>query len=244
MAIIKGSFFSTELDKIVQYTSIFPDKHFKNISVLLLFHGRSGNNNSWLEQTTIANLVRNLPLVILCPDADISYYQNMKYGKNYKNFFNTEFLQKIKLFHHIDIYKLYVAGNSMGGYGALQFALTSGLQITRIGLFSPLLNPDSLVPIIQNIKPELFSVFGETSFENSDNNLLNFLSIQNDNLPFTFHSCGQKDFLLQDSLQLNKILQNKTDYTFISNPNNSHDWNSWSEDIKPFIQLIESDLIE
>lgn len=232
MAVIKGSFYAESLYKITNYTAILPDKNYESIAVLYLLHGRSGDANSWLNQTGLVRYLKDLPIAVFCPEVDLSYYQDMPMGANYWTYVIKEFPSKIKQFHPYVINQEFVAGNSMGGYGALKWLLAEPKRFTAGGLFSPLVNPQKLLELMPETKRELLGAFGSLKFDKSPYDLLNKPNFEQ--LPTIYHSCGKKDFLHESSLQLSRVISKNKNYEFDISQG-SHDWNEWDEAIQLFI---------
>lgn len=124
------------LNKDVRYTIYLPfDYEISNryYPVVYLLHGYTDNDMGWI-QFGEANLIadeaiahREIPsMIIAMPDAGVSWYINNFDGSmRYEDFFIKEFLPFIESKYRIRAEKRYrgVAGLSMGGYGALVYAL-------------------------------------------------------------------------------------------------------------------------
>lgn len=239
MAVIKGSFYSESLFEITHYTALLPDKAFEQVGVLYLLHGRSGNAESWLNQTGILRYLKDLPLVVFCPEVSLSYYQNMTLGGNYWDFITREFPAKMEQFHRYSVTQEFVAGNSMGGYGALTWLLAEPKRFAAGGLFSPLINPEQLLETFPEAEKELLAAFGEIAISHSDKNLSNCSTFHD--LPMIYHSCGTADFLYEESEILRRNMSQNNNYTFdISH--GKHDWDEWDRGIYRFIQQISKGL--
>lgn len=112
-----------------------PDYHFskKTYPVLYLFHGAGENHTAWLRKGNLKNIVDKLieshsiePIIIVMPDAGMSYYMNSSSGKTpYEDYFFRELKPYIESFYRVKKGKRYtsVGGFSMGGYGALIYSL-------------------------------------------------------------------------------------------------------------------------
>jgi S-formylglutathione hydrolase FrmB len=100
--------------------------------VLYFLHGL-GENSQILLNAGGWNLIENLweqkqigDFLIVTPGADRSFYINSRDGKvRYEDFFIREFLPFIESHYRIQAQRRYrgITGISMGGYGALRFAL-------------------------------------------------------------------------------------------------------------------------
>ncbi|MDH6364375.1 putative tributyrin esterase [Enterococcus sp. PF1-24] len=237
MAIIHGSFYSETLFQLTNYTAILPDQPYTEVAIMYLLHGRSGNCQSWLNQTGISRYVAGMPLVIFCPEVALSYYSNMAIGSKYWDFLTKEFPQKMQLFHSYTASKNFVVGNSMGGYGALKWGLSEPEKFDFIGLLSPLVDVRSLLTIFPETAIEFQAAFQtKEDYESSENNLFNTMKTTTpNNLPPIYHSCGKQDFLYQDSRHLQKTLLTLSKNYSSTFEEGHHDWQEWDKRIQEVI---------
>ncbi len=95
-------------------------------AVLTLLHGFSNSGEDWFQMSAAARYAADNGLVLVAPDCGNSFYHNMMYGGAYRTFLIEELPILLN-----DIFKLpqgrdknFIAGLSMGGYGALYLGLT------------------------------------------------------------------------------------------------------------------------
>ena len=73
MAVMKIEYYSQVLDMEWGVNVLYPDANrvedpdCKDIPVLYLLHGMSGNHNSWLKRTNVERLLRGTNLSSSCP---------------------------------------------------------------------------------------------------------------------------------------------------------------------------------
>ena len=132
MAVINIEYYSEVLGMNRKVNVIYPEsskvEDFSNteIPVLYLLHGMSGNENSWMIRSGIERLIRHTNLAIVMPSTDLGFYVNTTYGMNY---FDAIALELPKVIHNFfpnlstKKEKNFIAGLSMGGYGAYRLAL-------------------------------------------------------------------------------------------------------------------------
>ena len=100
-----------------------PQKKFRT---LFLLHGHSDDHTAWQRWTSIERYVEGLNLAVVMPAVHLSFYNDMAHGGKYWQFISEEVPAVVR-----DIFPLssdrkdnYLAGLSMGGYGAFKLALT------------------------------------------------------------------------------------------------------------------------
>ena len=89
--------------------------------VLTLLHGYTNCGEDWLQMTAAARYAADNGLVLIIPDCDNSFYQNMVYGGAYYSFMTEELPLLLRTIFRLSPPRSqnYIAGLSMGGYGAL-----------------------------------------------------------------------------------------------------------------------------
>lgn len=139
MALFSLEFFSKTLMVTTQVSVLMPSvgldddpKTFytsdKKYKVLWLLHGSCGNQNDWIKYTNITRYAENRDLIVVMPNvlnSDYSNYTTFADGFNVWDFIPEELMPMI--FHWLPASAKrednFVAGMSMGGNGALMFAL-------------------------------------------------------------------------------------------------------------------------
>ena len=94
--------------------------------MLYLLHGLSDDHTIWLRRTSIERYVAPLGLAVVMPAAGRSFYADEVGGNAYWTFLSTELPDLVAGFFHVSTRRAdtFVAGLSMGGYGALRLAFT------------------------------------------------------------------------------------------------------------------------
>ena len=99
---------------------------FRGHPTLWLLHGLSDDESIWSRSTSIERYVAPLGLSVVMPNVHRSFYTNMHSGYRYWDFVSEELLEKARGFFPLSSARAdnFVAGLSMGGYGALKLAVT------------------------------------------------------------------------------------------------------------------------
>jgi len=110
--------------------------------VLFLLHGLSDDASAWQRFTSIETLAAAYGLVVVMPSAGRSLYVDQPNGQKYFTYLVEELPQYLA-----DVFGLkprredtYIAGNSMGGYGAVKAALLHPENYAAAASFSGVLS--------------------------------------------------------------------------------------------------------
>ena len=142
MALIDCKFFSETLGMSSSMRVILPETTERRIGdsgvsraglptfqghpTLLLLHGLSDDESIWTRSTSIERYAAGLGLAVVMPNVHRSFYTNMVHGYRYWDFASREVLDKARAFFPLSHARAdnFVAGLSMGGYGAFKLALS------------------------------------------------------------------------------------------------------------------------
>src|ERR687886_256985 len=136
MALLRCDIFSDVLGLSTSMTVILPQPTQTQIGmtgdagdqpppVLYLLHGLSDDDSIWLRRTSIERYVAPLGLAVVMPQVHRSFYRDEAYGGKYWTFVSEELPELVRRFFRVSQTRddTFVAGLSMGGYGALKLAL-------------------------------------------------------------------------------------------------------------------------
>ena len=137
MALITCDFYSESLGLCCAMNVILPQATSSQIGmqgsvrakkhpVLWLLHGLSDDHTIWARRTSIERYVAERGIAVVMPNAGKSFYKNMASGPAYGTFLKEELPEIAQSFFPLstDRRDNFVAGNSMGGYGAFLLALS------------------------------------------------------------------------------------------------------------------------
>lgn len=99
---------------------------FEIKGVLTLLHGFSNSGEDWMQMTAAARYAADNGLALVAPSCTNSFYQDMVHGGAYKTFVTEEMPMLLARMFRLprEREKNFIAGLSMGGYGALYLAFT------------------------------------------------------------------------------------------------------------------------
>ncbi|MBQ3076079.1 MAG: esterase family protein [Clostridia bacterium] len=203
---------------------------------LWLLHGLNGNQNSWIENTAIERYARDRGLAVVMPCADRSWYTDTAYGAKYFTFIAEELPAVCRSYFHGMSDKRednLVVGLSMGGYGALKFALT---YPDRYGFVAAL---SGALDITRKGRPysveEWRGIFGfdlkdALELENSPHDLF-YLTRENKKnarpFPKTYLWCGTEDPLIATNRDYRDLLTELEIPHLYEESAGTHNWKYW-----------------
>lgn len=136
MATMEFQFYSKALKKVTTVNVILPEIHKTKEGVgnpgntyktLYLLHGLSGDHTNWLRKTSIERYANEYGIAVVMPDVGRSWYTDTAYGEKYFTFVAEELPAVCRSYFKGMSDKRednYIAGLSMGGYGAMKIAMS------------------------------------------------------------------------------------------------------------------------
>ena len=250
MALLETRFRSETLKLSVGASIILPDPPevwTQPPAVLYLLHGLSDDHTAWCRQTSIERYAANYPLAIVMPEVHRSFYCDMAHGSNYWNFIADELPLLVKRWFNLsnDWKKTFVAGLSMGGYGAMKLALD------RPGQYATAASLSGALDIAAHIHDEwdephlrtFEAVFGKLEkVPNSGNDLIAKLQTLEKIPPTSFHlSVGTEDFLYPDSRTFRDAATQAGLNLVYEEDSGDHDWAFWDARIQRVLDWLPID---
>jgi putative tributyrin esterase len=257
MALIKCDFFSEVLTLSTSMTVILPQETQNQIGLtnkqfgekhptLWLLHGFSDDDSIWLRRTSIERYAAKYGLAVVMPQVHHSFYTDMAYGHKFWTFLTEELPQLARSFFPLSDAREdnFVAGLSMGGYGAFKWALN---YPERFAAAASLSGVTDIVAHVQKSKngeePTVFDlIYGNKEIKGTENDLL-YLLEKNDqsartDLPKLYQCCGTEDFLYEENLKFNEACKKtRFDLTDSFSPG-EHEWGYWDAKIQDILEWL------
>lgn len=251
MALIHCHFFSEVLGLSTSMTVILPQQTRNQIGLagvvnaqrhptLWLLHGMSDDDTIWLRRTSIERYVAPLGLAVVMPQVHRSFYTDMAYGLKYWTFLSEELPVLARSFFPLSEARTdnYVAGLSMGGYGAFKWALSKPEQFAAAASLSGALDRSRQVT---NPSRDFTLAFGEQPVAGTDNDLFYLLDRceqTNADKPMLYQCCGTEDFLYEGNQTFRQAVTNTSfAYTYDEGPG-SHEWGYWDQKIQDVLAWL------
>lgn len=245
MALIQCRFSSEVLGINTSMTVILPQVTGKERHpVLYLLHGYGDDDTAWIRYTSIERYAAESGLAVVMPQVDHSYYTDMEYGKKYWTFLTEEMPVIARSFFPLaeEREKNYVAGLSMGGYGALKWAMNQPDRFSAAASLSGVMDISSWVSKSKESGETKYDhSFGERQLKDTNEDLL-YLAEQLDQSdqpkPKFYQCCGTEDFLYENNVDFKKFCDDKSlDFTVEFGPGD-HEWGYWDHKIKDVLAWL------
>jgi len=128
MAFLELNYFSEELKSAVTVNVLLPEKEFPTTGckTLYLLHGLSNNHSAWMRKTSIERYAEQRGLAVIMPNVGRSWYTDTANGARYFTFVTEELPAVCRKFFRQISHRpedTFIAGLSMGGYGAIKATL-------------------------------------------------------------------------------------------------------------------------
>ena len=244
----EASFHSASLNREMHYRVLLPvnyDASARRYPTLFLLHGLYGDYKNWSTLTSLAKYARNLNVIIAMPDAGNSWYVDSATNSadKYEAYIVEDFIREIDARYRTKPERSAraIAGLSMGGYGAVKFALKYPDQFSFVGGISAALDAaGDLDETHSEFREGLRKAFGEAGNPaRQQNDVFPLLAAADMKaLPYFYLDCGADDMFLGVNHRLAARLQQmKIPYEFHEMPG-GHEWNYWDGAIQRFLNVV------
>jgi putative tributyrin esterase len=204
---------------------------------LYLLHGHSDDHTAWQRWTSIERYAEGLNLVVVTPAVHLSFYNDMAHGGKYWQFISEEVPTLVRDMFGLSTARRdnFVAGLSMGGYGAFRMALT---HPERFAAAASLSGAIDIAAVVDPTSPrsnkawleEMRTVFGELSKVPGSRHDLFALArkaAKGPVKPRLYQCCGTEDELHPDNVRFRDAVQKlPLDLTYEEGPG-EHNWAYW-----------------
>lgn len=259
MALVQVDFFSQSLMRTVTFQAIIPtDKIIKGkvqtekktFKTLYLLHGVFGNYTDWVTGTRIQRWAQDNDLAVIMPSGENKFYiDNERTQEYYSKFIGEELVNFTRRMFPLSDKKedTFIAGLSMGGYGAM----VNGLKYYDTFGYIASLSAAFLIESYPNAvdgdnvsylskRSFLESVFGDLNqLQGSDKDYKALLlKIPQKQIPKIYIACGTEDFLIKENRDFRDyLIEHNVDVTY-EEGKGTHEWDFWDRYIYRVIQWL------
>jgi putative lysine transport system ATP-binding protein len=257
MAYISASIYVPELTRSIDVELLFPtdgllvDGREEVKGVITLLHGLYGSGKDWLRLSAAGRYAYDRGYILICPSCGNSFYCDMVYGQPYYSAIVKYLSRQMDLIFKIprEREKNYIAGLSMGGYGAMRIGLLNPDRYAAIGAFSGALDMAAMVKNAAESPYRSFftPVFGEKLEIPEDGDLIKLIAAAAGGVK----KYGQRIMItcgLQDEENYHVHSQNQNFLAaarkagvepFYREWDGAHVWHVWDRSLAEFIGFIE-----
>lgn len=249
MALLRCDFFSEVLMLSTSMTVLLPQQTATQIGmagvagdapppILYLLHGLSDDDTIWLRRTSIERYVAPLGLAVVMPQANRSFYTDEAYGNRYWTFLSEELPELVGGFFRVSDRRedTFVAGLSMGGYGAFKWALRQPGRFAAAASLSGALDIASRQASDATMLPH---VFGGGSVAGTDGDLLWLLGRSDPAaLPRLYLGCGTEDPLYQENVAFRDACRQRGVALTVDIGPGGHEWGYWDRKIQDVLAWL------
>ena len=250
MALLQVNYASKVLGMDVEMNVILPQREGV-FPVLYLLHGMTDDHTAWQRWTSIERYAEDYDLCIVMPTTHLGFYTNAVHGFDYFTFMTDELPKTIAdMFKQVSSKRedTFIAGLSMGGYGALRCAFGKPEMYSYAASLSGAVDLVLLAgqaaagamdddPFMLNLMTDILG--DATNVAGSDNDLLHLArGIAPADRPHVFMWCGTEDFLYVPNQNMRNLLNElKYDLNYSESPGD-HKWTYWDREIQNVLRWL------
>jgi putative tributyrin esterase len=250
MALVHWNFYSQALGVAASADIILPQDAVEKggkLPVLYLLHGMSDDHSIWQRRTSIERYADALGLAVVMPAVNRSFYTNMVHGARYWDFVSDELPKLARAFFPLSDKRAdnFVAGLSMGGYGAFKMALSHPDRYAAAASLSGAVDMAARAKELPGDDPmrrrEIEDTFGPLDkLAGSSNDLLFLLDklAVRKRRPLLYQWCGTEDFLFADNETFHKHAKKRGVKIDYGKGPGGHTWDKWDEQIEKVLAWL------
>ncbi|MCE5343673.1 MAG: esterase family protein [Eubacteriales bacterium] len=220
------------------------------LPTLYLLHGLSDDHTGWMRDTRIEKYASKYALAVVMPAVNRSFYTDMAHGAKYWTFISEELPRVMESYFPLCTTRegRFVAGLSMGGFGAMKLGLLKPENYAAIAAFSaPLMMQEVYqFPAAGIDRQELDNLFGgEAALRAGENNLCQAAeALTPAGAPRMYVSCGTEDFLFEANQAFVTRYGRKFDIHYETEEGAAHTWHFWDRQIEKVLAWMPLKKVE
>jgi S-formylglutathione hydrolase FrmB len=243
MALIHCNFHSEVLQLAVTMDVLLPQAAClkgRRVPVLYLLHGLSDDHTIWQRRTSIERYADARGLAVVMPAVDRSFYTDMTRGPRYWTYVSEEVPRVAASFFPLSDRRrdTFVAGLSMGGFGAFKLALNHPDRYAAAASLSGALDLIELGAQGEadpERQREMAGIFGSReALAGSANDLVHLARqvAKGRRQPHLYQCCGTEDFLYANNQRFRRrATRAGLKITYEQGPG-EHEWGYWDQQIQ------------
>lgn len=254
MALIRCDFFSDTLGLSTSMTVILPQRTETQIGlsgtvgdapppVLYLLHGLSDDDTIWVRRTSVERYVAPLGLAVVMPQVQRSFYTDEAHGNRYWTFLSEELPEIVGSFFRVSQRRddTFVAGLSMGGYGAIRWALRQPERFAAAASLSGALDlagrfPGGSAPVDERLLDQVFGA--DALLDGPDNPIWLVGQAEVAAAPALYVGCGTEDFLYGENQRFVAACEQRGLPVTVDFGPGEHEWGYWDTKIQDVLAWL------
>ena len=264
MALIRCNFFAETLELSTSMTVLLPQPTTAQIGVpgpqaeapaaataepgppppvLYLLHGLTDDDTAWTRYTSIERYAAARGLAVVMPQVHRSFYADEAYGMRFWTFLSEELPQIVRRFFRVSARRedTYVAGLSMGGYGAMRWALRQPERFAAAATLSGALDAAYIqeLDLRPHIRELTRRVFAGRTVRGSDEDLLHLVATADPaRLPRLMLRCGTEDHTLAQNQRFVAACRKRGVALDAEYGPGAHEWGYWDARIQDVLEFF------
>ena len=243
MAYININYESKILGMPVMMNALIPQGRGEYQSLYLL-HGAGGDYTTWLAKSKVAEYVENTNISVIMISGNNKCFVNNVHGKKYFQFLTEEVTETCTKWFGLSSKRedRYIAGMSMGGYGAVYAGLNRPDLYNSVFSYSGLLDVKLRYENPQGFN--MYQIFGNREeFEKGNYDLLDCVKEDNvrrnvDNYPKFYIRCGLQDSIIDMSRRWHDAAEESGFTSDYYETAGGHDFIFWDKCIHETVEII------
>lgn len=238
MAVFEGTIYADSLGMMTSLTVTMPTGKAGGpdgeMPVVYLLHGLSDNHSAWLRRSRVDYYAEQAGFAVVMPEVQRGFYCDMAYGVRYYAYITQELPALCRQMFRLSARREdnFIAGLSMGGYGALKAAFRSPEAYAGAASFSGGVDIRSRLETGGMDPKEVYAISGGELAEEDDLFPLAARAAERGDCPPLYITCGQSDFMYEDHQRFRTHLETLgLAHTYEEWPG-GHEWDFWDESIR------------
>jgi putative tributyrin esterase len=255
MALIRCTFFSEALELSTSMTVLLPQPGGAQIGVtgpaesdpppvLYLLHGLTDDDTAWTRYTSIERYAAAKGLAVVMPQVHRSFYADETYGMKFWTFLSEELPRTVEAFFRVSTRRAdtFVAGLSMGGYGAMKWALRQPERFAAAASLSGALDAAyiqeyDMRPHIRELTARVFA--GRTVAHTGEDLFHLVKKADPETLPRLMLRCGTEDHVLAQNKRFVAACAAAGVPLDAELGPGAHEWGYWDAKIQEVLEFLE-----
>ena len=213
------------------------------MATLYLLHGLGDDHTIWLRRTALERYVGSLPLAVVMPDGGRGFYCDAAEGYAYETAIGVELVDRIDATFHTrkDASSRFIAGLSMGGYGAFKLALSHPNRFSAAVSLSGALGFGNKKTTWEGnpLPPEFVRILSaDPTGGPNDLHALVQARHADGTLPRLRFDCGVDDFLIDDNRAFAALLTDQAIPHVYEEYPGAHTWDYWDRHIQDALRFF------